>query len=393
MNNSTHFQTASARMQRVQAPIIPIVGQWVRECPGTISLGQGVVYYAPPEEVQQTIATYGHELQHHLYQAVQGIPSLRNKIKEKLQIDNRIIKCQDQRIFVTAGANMAFANAVFAIADPGDELILPTPYYFNHKMAITMADCKAVLVPTDSHYQLQIDQLQAAITPRTRAIVTVSPNNPSGVVYSEADLRAVNALCKEAGIYHISDEAYEYFTYDGISHFSTGSIPDSHFHTISLFSLSKSYGFAGWRIGYMLMPAHLFEAVRKIQDTQLICATVASQHAAIAALSRGKAYCESRLLQIKASRKLFLKGLSEISDIAEVPNSQGAFYFFLRLKTQRPSVELVERLIREYGVAAIPGSAFGAVDSCYLRIAYGALDEALAEEGIKRLVKGLRAII
>ena len=136
---------------------------------------------------------------------------------------------------VTAGGNQAFLNVVLGILDPGDEVILPVPYYFNHEMAITMANARPVLAPTDSDYQLDLGALRSAITPRTRAIVTVSPNNPSGAVYPEGALRAVNALCAEHGIYHISDEAYEYFTFDDARHFSPASIsghgatPTQHF--------------------------------------------------------------------------------------------------------------------------------------------------------------------
>ena len=128
-------------------------------------------------------------------------------------------------------------------------------------------------------------RFEAAITPRTRAIVTISPNNPSGAVYPKATLAAVNALCSERGIYHISDEAYEYFVYDGAEHFSPASLPGATEHTISLYSFSKAYGFASWRIGYMVIPEALTVAVRKAQDTILICPPVVSQHAALGALA------------------------------------------------------------------------------------------------------------
>ena len=118
---------------------------------------------------------------------------------------------------------MAFMNAVLAITDPGDEVILPIPFYFNHEMALTMIGCRAVGVATDARYQLDLAALRAAITPRTRAIVTISPNNPTGAVYPEADLRAVNALCAEHGLVHITDEVYEYFTYGEARHYSPGS--------------------------------------------------------------------------------------------------------------------------------------------------------------------------
>ena len=189
---------------------------------------------------------------------------------------------------------MAFLNVVFAITDPGDEIILQTPFYFNHEMAIEIASCRAVLVPTDENYQLQPDLIRAAITDRTRAIVTISPNNPTGAVYSESALRAVNQLCRDADCFHITDEAYEYFTY-GVDHFSAASIADSaNHHDFRFFSLSKAYGFASWRIGYMVIPAFLLEAMQKIQDTNVICPAVVSQFAALGALQAGRSYCEEK---------------------------------------------------------------------------------------------------
>jgi aspartate/methionine/tyrosine aminotransferase len=155
------------------------------------------------------------------------------------------------RVIVTAGANMGFVNAICAITDPGDEVILLLPYYFNQEMAIRMLDCTPIAVATDERFQPRPGPIEHAITEKTRALVTISPNNPSGAVYPEPILRAINALCRARGLYHISDEAYEHFTYGGARHFSPGSIPEACEHTISLFSLSKAYGFASWRIGYM----------------------------------------------------------------------------------------------------------------------------------------------
>src|SRR2546425_7577237 len=211
-------------------------------------------------------------------------------LERKLECENGIRLGPQNRLLVTAGGNMAFMNAVLAITDPGDEVILQTPYYFNHEMAVTMAGCRPVLVSTDDQYQLRPHAIARAITPKTRAVVTISPNNPTGAVYSQASLREVNRLCGQRGVYHIHDEAYENFTYDGAKHFSPGSISGSESHTISLFSLSKAYGFASWRIGYMVAPQHLLESIRKIQDTILICAPVISQFAAIGALQAGRGY-------------------------------------------------------------------------------------------------------
>jgi aspartate/methionine/tyrosine aminotransferase len=295
---------------------------------------------------------------------------------------------------VTAGGNQAFMNAVLAIADPGDEFILPTPYYFNQEMAVTMTNCRPVLVPTDAHYQLDVAALRAAIKPRTRAIVTVSPNNPSGAVYPGETLRAVNRLCAEHGIYHISDEAYEHFTYEDASHFSVASSAETAAHTISLFSLSKSFGFASWRTGWMVYPAHLEPAMRKVQDTLLICPPVISQYAAIGALEAGADFVREKLRGITAVRAIVQRELGRLTNegICDLPPAQGAFYFLLRAHTDRPALEIAERLIREHGVAVIPGTAFGLEHGCHLRVAYGALTTETATEGLARLARGLRAL-
>ncbi|MGZ8095173.1 MAG: aminotransferase class I/II-fold pyridoxal phosphate-dependent enzyme, partial [Methylosarcina sp.] len=201
----------SRTLAAVQAPVIPIVGEWTRNTPGVISLGQGMVSYPPPAAALKVLRDFGTKPEHSFYGSASGYPPLLEMIKSKLRSDNGIDTAAGYRVMVTAGSNMAFLNSLMAIADPGDEIILPLPYYFNQEMAIRMLNCKPVFVPTDGDYQLDLMALSGAITEKTRAIVTVSPNNPSGAVYPEASLRAVNALCREHGIYHISDEAYEYF--------------------------------------------------------------------------------------------------------------------------------------------------------------------------------------
>jgi aspartate/methionine/tyrosine aminotransferase len=300
----------SRRLSAVQSPIIPVIADLIRAHPGTISLGQGVVNYAPPPEAFAAAAGFAADPANHKYQPVAGIPALLDALARKLAAENKITigPTSGNRLMVTAGGNNAFMAALLAIADPGDEVILPVPYYFNHEMAVTMANCVPVLVPTDADYQLDLAALRAAITPRTRAIVTVSPNNPSGAVYPESALRAVNALCAERGLFHLSDEAYEQFTYDGARHFSVASIPGSAPHTISLYSMSKAFGFASWRIGWMVFPENLEAALRKIQDTLMICPPVVSQHAAVGALTAGTPFVREKLRALAEVRALVQRG-------------------------------------------------------------------------------------
>ena len=383
----------SKRMLGVQSPVIPVVGTLVRDNPGTISLGQGIVHYPPPTEAVEAAAACTADPANHIYRAVDGIPALRNALRAKLADDNGLVIGDEHGLHVCAGGNMAFMNGLLAIADPGNEIILPTPYYFNHEMATVMASCTPITVATDSNYMLQPDAIAAAITPRTRAVVTVSPNNPSGAVYPEEMVREVNRICRDNGLYHIHDEAYEYFTYGAARHFSPGSIQDAAPYTISLYSLSKAYGMAGWRMGYMVYPAHLHEAIRKIQDTILICPPIPSQYAALAALGMGRAYCENWLEEYAEVRTGFKQAMASIDNICDVPNADGAFYFLLRVHTDMDAMTLVQKLVLEHAVAAIPGSAFGLTNGCYLRVAYGALRKDSAIEGVQRLTTGLRALV
>lgn len=349
--------------------------------------------YPPPPESFNKLSDFVSNSRNNLYQSVQGIAPLLAEIEKKLAQDNGIIIDGNSSIFVTAGSNMAFMNAVLAITNPGDEIIILSPYYFNHEMAIRLADCTPVIVETDANYQPNIPEITKAITEKTRAIVTISPNNPTGVVYSETDLLAINNICREKGIYHISDEAYEYFTYNEVKHISPASFINSNNHTISLFSLSKAYGFASWRIGYMVIPQHLEMAVKKIQDTILICAPVISQYAALGALQTGKNYCQKHLQDITKVRETLLNSLQQINHICQISKSEGAFYFFLKINTDLNSFELAKKLIEKYQIATIPGVTFGKENDCYLRIAYGSLNEETASEGINRLITGLSEIV
>jgi len=389
----TRLLTTKTRMDVVQAPIIAVIGGLIRETPGTISLGQGVVHYGPPQPALDAVRDALSDPSTHEYQDGAGLPALIERLSAKLKAENGIDVSRGSRVVVTAGANMAFMHAVLAITAPGDEIILNVPFYFNHEMAVQMADCTAVRVNTDDRYQPRLDALRAAITDRTRAIVTVTPNNPSGAVFSEEAVRAVNALCRDRGIYHIADEVYEYFTYGAARHVSAGSLPNADGHTIAMYSLSKAYGFAGWRIGYMTYPEHLADAIAKIQDTILVCPPVASQAAAIAALDAGRAYSEPHVRELAAIRDIVWSRLSALAPLASVPAADGAFYVLLKVETALDPMTIAERLIREHKVAVVPGTAFGMTDGCYFRVAYGALQKETVAEGIGRLVDGLRAIL
>jgi aspartate/methionine/tyrosine aminotransferase len=199
-------------------------------------------------------------------------------------------------------------------------------------------------------------------------------------------------LCRDKGIYHISDEAYEYFTFDGAEHFSPGSLPESQEHTISLYSLSKAYGFASWRIGYAATPENLLVATKKAQDTILICPPVISQVAACAALRTGSGYCRQRISEFTLVRRTVRQELAKIESFCHVIPTAGALYYLLKVDTELDDMALVTRLVKEFGVAVMPGSTFGITAGCTLRLSFGALDAESVALGVGRLVRGLQAI-
>ena len=385
---------SSRRLHVVQSPIIPLIAELARSHAGTISFGQGVASHGPPPQafrrVQQCLASPS--INH--YGPVEGIPELRQALEHKLVAENGIKIDSGNTIVVTAGSNMAFNTAILAITDPGDEVIISLPYYFNHEMSLVMEQCAPVAVSSGENFHPSISEMEAAITEKTKAIVTISPNNPSGAVYTKEELSAINNLCKRYRIYHINDEAYEHFHYGHHQHFSVASNPDTSDYIISLFSFSKGFGFAGWRIGYMVIPQHLLDTVKKIQDTILISPPVISQHAAIGALEAGETFIRKNLETMSQKRAMALDVLSRFTCLKNAPDSEGAFYVLLNLDTQMDDLELAKALIEKFRVATIPGSAFGiSRESCYLRLSYGALSYDDVVKGLKRLEKGLHSLL
>lgn len=386
----------SSRMAAVDAPIIPAIAALVRSNPGTISLGQGVVNYGPPAEAIGALPGMMADPQLHKYQGVLGHPDLLESLTQKLVSENHLHLGTESLVMVTAGSNMAFLNCVLAVGDLGDEFILPMPFYFNQEMAIRMSGCVPVPVAVNEDWSLNVEAIAAAITPRTRAIVTVSPNNPTGAVYSQQSLTAINALCAEKGIYHFSDEAYEYFTYEGSQHFSPGSLPGAHRHTFSFYSMSKNYGMASWRIGYVVFPADLFDAMNKVQDTNLICAPIPSQLLALQVLKLGRDWVQPKIEALAVVRKNVYQALETLGDLVQFPKTQGAFYVLMKLpglSADQDSMAFNRAMAQKHKVVSIPGFAFGLSDMSqanYQRLSFGALQSASVAEGVDRYVAAVK---
>lgn len=392
------------RLAAVLEPVIPRVGALTAAYPGTLSMAQGMVDWGPPPQVREAVAVALAGAQDDpiaaaaldRYGPMQGDPPLLEAIAAHLRSQHGL-DLDGAELLVTAGSNMAFQVLMQALCDPGDEVIIPAPWYFNHVMAVQLAGGVPVLPDAGLIPDPQI--LAAAITSRTRAIVTVSPNNPSGVVIPPERLAAINALCAGHGLLHISDEAYAAFVHGPVAHWSPGAAPGASEHTVTLQSFSKIYGMAGWRLGYAALPQRLLAALAKVQDTNLICPPRLNQRAALAALAAGSDWLEPRLQTIRERRGVLLSGLEEAQrrglPLALLQEPDGAFYALVQVCTPLAGLEVVERLIREHGVAALPGESFGlpaTSGAAVLRLSYGLLALQQLQEAVRRLCNGVKAL-
>jgi aspartate/methionine/tyrosine aminotransferase/predicted nucleotidyltransferase len=389
---------AAHRLAAVLDPVIPVVGELVRRTPGTLSLAQGMVNWGPPpavaEAVRAALQQPGPALDR--YGPTWGDPELRAAAQHKLHTFNQL-DLDGSFLLITSGSNMAFQAVVQAICDPGSEVIIPLPYYFNHVMAVQLAG--GVAVPVEAGPIPDPEQLAAAITPRTRAIVTVSPNNPSGLVLPPERLQAINRLCEQRGLFHISDEAYDLFVHGAVPHWSPGSLSGSAAHTISLYSLSKGYGMAGWRIGYSAIPTALQPALAKVIDTVQVSPPGITQKAAIAALSSDPAWLSRQLQTLEPRRQQLLAAVAawqaEGLPLRLWAEPDGAFYGLLVIEGLGLSSDaLMERLVLKHRVAAVSGRSFGfePPGCCALRLSYGMLSESELAEALERLAEGVRRL-
>jgi len=399
----------AVRLEAVCDPVIPRLGEWLRLRPDTLSLAQGMVDWAPPEAVRRAVREAlelpGVALDR--YGGTWGDPELLEAVTRQLR-DNDGVDLDGAQPLVTTGSNMAFAVLAQVICDPGSEVILPLPAYFNHVMAVRLAG--GVPVGVEAGPVPDPEVLAAAITPRTRAIVTISPNNPSGVVIPEAVLRAINALCAARGLLHISDEAYGPFVHGRVPHFSPGRVSGASAHTATLHSLSKTYGLAGWRMGYAAVPVALRPALAKVLDTLQICPTAISQRAAVAALSTDPSWVRERVATLVPRRAQLLAAVEgwrqEGLPVRLWVEPDGAFYGLLVVDglaaadgptgTGQPfdSDGLMEALALREGVATVSGQAFGLAipGAAVLRLSHGMLSGAPLVEALERLGSGLRRV-
>ncbi|WP_344782756.1 pyridoxal phosphate-dependent aminotransferase [Microbacterium kribbense] len=358
-----------------------------------ISYAAGEPDFATPQFIVDAAADALRDPKNFRYTPAAGLPELRQAIAAKTLRDSGLA-VDPAQVIVTNGGKQAVYEAFQAVLNPGDEVLLPAPYWTTYPEAIRLADGIPVDVfaGADQHYKVTVEQLEAARTDKTTALVFVSPSNPTGSVYTAEETRALGQWALEHGIWVITDEIYQNLVYDGVKATSiVEAVPELAAQTILVNGVAKTYAMTGWRLGWMVGPADAIKVAANLQSH--LCSNVnnIAQRAAIAALHGPQDESEAFRQAFDRRRKLIVGELSKIEGVT-VPTPQGAFYVYPDVRgllnrewagtTPTTSLELADLILDAAEVAVVPGEAFG--PSGYLRLSYALGDDQL-REGIQRL--------
>jgi aspartate/methionine/tyrosine aminotransferase len=360
-----------------------------------IGFGAGEPDFPTPDYIVKAAADAATKPANHRYTPTPGLPELRDAIVAKTLRDSNYVITADQ-VLVTNGGKQAVYQSFASIIDPGDEVILPSPYWTTYPECIKLAGGISVEVFADEsqNYLVTVEQLEAARTPKTKALLFCSPSNPTGSVYSVEQVKAIGEWALAHGIWVISDEIYEHLVYDGATAPSLPVlVPEMADQTIIINGVAKTYAMTGWRVGWMIGPKDVIKAATNLQSHLSSNVSNVSQRAAIAAVSGDLAAVREMGVAFDRRRKLIVGLLNNIPGVV-CPTPTGAFYVYpsvkgvlgkeIRGKRPQTSAELATLILDEVEVAAVPGEAFG--PSGYLRFSYALSDEDIVE-GIGRVAK------
>jgi len=321
------------------------------------------------------------------YTSNYGIAELRQAIAEKLKNDNGLVFDPDTQIIVTSGANEAVFMAMMALLNAGDEVIVPDPMWSHYFQCARLAEARVVSVPMDEQngYQLNPDDLEKAITDKTRMLVLNSPHNPTGVIYTHETVEAIAEVVERHGLLLISDEIYDRITYDDVELVSPGTIESIADRTITINGFSKTYSMTGWRLGYVAAHPDLTKAMIRVHQYTTVCATSFAQVGGVAALTGPQDSVGEMVAEFDRRRQVIVEAFQEMPG-ASVVEPKGAFYVFPNISALgRSAQQVADELLREAGVAVVPGHVFGVTGEGHIRISYAA-----SLEDVKR---GMEALI
>ena len=352
---------------------------------GAVNLSQGFPDFDPPREILDRLAEVTNE-DFHQYSITWGAQNFREALAEKQsRLMGREIDPNGE-IVVTCGSTEAMMAAMMTVANPGDKVIVFSPFYENYGADTILSGAEPIYVPLyPPEFNFHIDELEAAFKQRPKALILCNPSNPCGKVFTYDELKWIADLAEKYDTYVITDEVYEHIIYKPNSHIYFASLPGMWERTISCSSLSKTYSITGWRLGYIIAPPHIIDAARKVHDFLTVGAAAPLQEAAVTGLRFGEDYYKGLQEKYTKKRDLFLKGLDDLGIVHTIP--QGAYYVLLDISEFgfESDLEFCEVLARDVGVGAVPGSSFFREPVNHLiRLHFAKKDETL-NEALNRL--------
>ena len=356
--------------------------------------GAGEPDFDTPEFIKEACIQALHEGKTK-YAPTPGIPALREAIADQYRNNNKVDGVTADQVVVSPGGKFSCYLAILSVISPGDEVIIPAPYWVSYPEMVKLAGGmpKTLFAGQESGFKITPEQLRKAITPKTRLLVLNSPSNPTGAIYLPEELHALVEVALEAGIYIMSDEIYEYLLYDSVQHVSPASFSkEAADVVITVAGFSKTFSMTGWRLGTLMAPAPIAKAIASLQSQTSSNATTFAQYGALAAMQNW----EQSMGAVKGMLKVFdrrrlrlLEGLNAINGVS-CTRSQGAFYLFPKIQFKGLSdSEFAAQLLEAEKVAVVPGSAFGAEG--YMRLSYATSDTVI-EKGLERLARFCSAL-
>ncbi|WP_281678778.1 pyridoxal phosphate-dependent aminotransferase [Synergistes jonesii] len=324
------------------------------------------------------------------YTDMAGAYDLRCAVAEKYRRENSMDVDADKNVVITNGAMEALAASFLTLFEPGDEVIVPAPYFSAYADEIAISNAKLVAVPTkmDNSFRVHVDDIAAAITPKTSAVLLNSPNNPSGAVLTKEDLEEIAAVAVERDIWVISDECYEKFVYDG-GHVSIASLPGMAERTVTISAASKTWSMTGWRIGWVVAPEEMRPYVNKCHQNLTTCANSFAQAGVVEAFAGADADVEAMIAEYRRRRDMVVRWLNDIKGF-EAATPAGAFYAFPKIAALgMDGFKFCSWLLEEAGVSTVPGEVFGMPG--HIRIAYCRAYDYV-EEGLARIKKAVESL-
>ena len=357
--------------------------------PNFLNLGQGLPGHLPPTEALNSLSDRITHPSTHRYTPDQGHLELREELALYLHQNWKIRADPLDEVAITAGANQGFAGTIFTILNPGEKVVMPTPYYFNSVMAVRLAGGIVAEVPVTENFQPSYEHIEAAVDGDTKAIYLVSPNNPTGAVYSRETVDAIVDLCIDRNLHLISDETYARLVFDDAAHYSPRSRDDASNNVIVLGSFSKEFGMSGWRVGYIAGPRDFLQEFMKVQDTVTICAPTPGQILALEILKHSLDTIQEEFERLNLLRDLAYLRIREI-EAMETERTAGTFYMFPKVKDCTDSKSLVLDILQSAETLVLPGSIFGSSGEGHIRLSIGPLTPEAVDEAFDRLARFFR---